>query len=161
MIPAQTHKNQLVTLKQGGKSSLAIFAYLSPGTPQDRWTERAWYGGAVWALTVVWSQSETNLENRTVLILLSPPSPAQSVGFHMSKPGKSRWQSCQHENKQTNKREPGGRTGQEVQEEEAIAAFHYLKEGYRQDSVNPHEQCTPKWQLTVCDHYPKGNSTWT
>lgn len=58
--------------------------------------------------------------------------------------------------KKKKKRGPGGRTGQEV---DAIAAFYYLKEGYRQDSVNPHEQCTPKWQLTACDHYPKGNST--
>ena len=75
---------------QGGESSLAIFTYHLLGTPQDRWTGRAWYGGAVLALKVVWSQSETSPEYQTVLILLFPLSPAQSGGFHMSKPGKSK-----------------------------------------------------------------------
>lgn len=121
--------NQLITLMQGDGSSLAFLAYHLLGTPQDRWTGQAWYGGAVLALKVVWSRSETSLENRIVLVLLFPLSPAQSGGFHTPKLERAREEHVEMTTAEENLKERG-------EEEDAIAVFHYWKGGFRQYRAN-------------------------
>lgn len=121
------------------ESSLATFAYQLLGTLQDTWTGRAWYGGAVLASKVVWSQSETSPENQTVSLLRFPLSPSRSGGFHMSKLEGDREEQVVLMLAEEKLDEAG-------KEGEAVAVFHYERQkgGYRQDRANSPHQGTLK-----------------